>query len=825
MSIIKESARKLFAAHRSTVLACAVFVTLLILLTVATAILTDLYVGSKERLSEREAAKERLAASEENLRSHVTSHLSGVRVAIAMNQKARQYQISVKVPIATDQPLFHDLLDGETQLSSDMVKLVAPQGFSFVGRGSLSLPAGAQVAEWKIVGSASLANFVSERGSAAKIEIGSENAKSVIAGPVTYEVDVRASNPGGANIEVGGSAEVVQLSSLNAVLLLPAGETATLGIPVSQFDAGTYSDDAYVLGFNWNDLKSGLRWAALFVLSLPLAMQIMDVKGRKRRVVGLVAAGLAALPIACLIAANQDGDLLWAAAPALWGMVWWASLTYFRRMASHHGRREKIWVAVTLSLLVAGSFAANGWPDLALFGTRLSILVAVGSLLSLFAAILTDYASGGMSITARWGWAIPALAVGGAFWIAEQSVDGWLFYAAILLFIALPSAAILGLVGVPLRRAKWFGPVAVLILATPLDFLSRFSTDDLFIDERSLMALGHLGLAAGVLLAIAKCAKTNTPEGVWSVGVCVAGVAILTSMPTDYSVGPFSLVVLVGGLLAVLRWGASGSRSLSHLYALSREDLRRSVLGLSVGRSLTRALAEAPRRAQAKLTTGDAAPEELLKMARALDATVVSEDVANERARALGSAAAGSPRQNATVGSGIGLLCGLPVLVLEFWAAGRFVEGSLAVVLVTLLYLLRWAFYGALYGYFYVRLRGNAPLSKSIFLLAAVVAAEEVRLWESFHIFEVWEIYAVHAAAVVVTFLLLGMAWENLIARRSGLSWVTIRDFSRFRSFAVPVATAILTAAVTLGASAAQQYIDSVIQPRSAGSAASSPAK
>lgn len=168
---------------------------------------------------------------------------------------------------------------------------------------------------------------------------------------------------------------------------------------------------------------------------------------------------------------------------------------------------------------------------------------------------------------------------------------------------------------------------------------------------------------------------------------------------------------------------------------------------------------------------------------------------------AMGSSAARTPRQNALETGILGLIFAIPVVVIDLrnWES-VFPGTSFAQLVMLSLHILRWVVYAAFYGYFYPRLPGNVPVTKSTFFLMAVLLPELtlIPLSAPYSTRETLTVLLLRTGETVVFCYGVGLSWEIRLARLAGLPWSGLRDLRRLSTVTAPAATVIVAVATTI---------------------------
>ncbi len=185
---------------------------------------------------------------------------------------------------------------------------------------------------------------------------------------------------------------------------------------------------------------------------------------------------------------------------------------------------------------------------------------------------------------------------------------------------------------------------------------------------------------------------------------------------------------------------------------------------------------------------------------------------------AQGSSGGYSPAENACFGLSVAFAVSMPFMVFELLPFISSLRQDLdryspIEIVVTMLHYVRWIAMGGIFGYFYPAIRGRVPVRKAMALLLAVAPIElfGVDFAEPAAVF-------LPAIAIKTGFLLfftlsLGLAWEWRLARAASVHWGRVRDFSRLKSFLVPVSTVIIAGVTALATSVASAAVNEMVQP------------
>lgn len=188
---------------------------------------------------------------------------------------------------------------------------------------------------------------------------------------------------------------------------------------------------------------------------------------------------------------------------------------------------------------------------------------------------------------------------------------------------------------------------------------------------------------------------------------------------------------------------------------------------------------------------------------------------------AQGSAGGNTPGHNALFGALAGALISMPFAVYEALPLlnAAFDETAEVPVRAPLLIAIegvqyfRWAVYAALFGYFYPAIRCTTPTTKAMALLAVVLPTELIATDFTTPTSAFLSAAAIKAGFALFFCLSLGLAWEWWLARAASVRWGRIRDFTRLKSFLVPVSTILIAGATALATSFASAAVQDLLQP------------
>ncbi|WP_143466677.1 hypothetical protein [Lentzea kentuckyensis] len=232
------------------------------------------------------------------------------------------------------------------------------------------------------------------------------------------------------------------------------------------------------------------------------------------------------------------------------------------------------------------------------------------------------------------------------------------------------------------------------------------------------------------------------------------------------------------------------------------------------------------RTARAKVAAHEVTPEDAMATQRTLDSGAGlfrprdSAGVMLLRA-AQGSAGGNPPGRNALFGALAGALISLPFAVYEALPLIRSILGEVEQVRVGAPLLMaiegaqhfRWTVYAALFGYFYPAIRCATPTTKAMALLAVVLPAELIAIDFTTPMSTFLPAAAIKTGFALFFCLSLGLTWEWWLARAASVRWGRIRDFTRLKSFLVPVSTIVIAGVTALATGFASVAVQELLQP------------
>ncbi|HET9170779.1 MAG TPA: hypothetical protein VFN97_15185, partial [Actinospica sp.] len=229
-------------------------------------------------------------------------------------------------------------------------------------------------------------------------------------------------------------------------------------------------------------------------------------------------------------------------------------------------------------------------------------------------------------------------------------------------------------------------------------------------------------------------------------------------------------------------------------------------------------------------TTGDRlSVEEYESRSRDFQRRAAGSDDQGLIDRGLGTLAGSTPWESALAGLGYGTLVGLPLMAEIFVrtnvsSLSVFQAGSVLALAVVALHTARWLIYGAVYGYFYTRLRGKTAYAKAIWFAAILSVPELAASWPTYTSQPV----AVGSAVVVLRLFafaaVLATLWEMRQARRAETGWDTVRNLRSVRALAAPGSAIVLALVTALATTFANTEIPQLISPQQSQPSVSSPA-
>jgi hypothetical protein len=180
---------------------------------------------------------------------------------------------------------------------------------------------------------------------------------------------------------------------------------------------------------------------------------------------------------------------------------------------------------------------------------------------------------------------------------------------------------------------------------------------------------------------------------------------------------------------------------------------------------------------------------------------------------------------NARFAALVGLTLALPYIIYEEISLFELVNGytledqntPIVNAAAISLYLLRWAAYGLVFGYFYPLLRGRSPVGKSLVLWLVILPVEVIPLldgtWGDTH--HLTAAIAIRSGQLLVVALGLGVAWEVRTMRAGGFPWTRLRNFRNLRSLGTPIVAVLVAASTAAATVLASTTVSKILEPHS----------
>ena len=382
----------------------------------------------------------------------------------------------------------------------------------------------------------------------------------------------------------------------------------------------------------------------------------------------------------------------------------------------------------------------------------------------------------------------------------ESKTDYVLYIGAATAWLVAASASLIMISEVS-RSARWtafgtFGALAITAIF-PLDLYLEISL--LFIAPLFLM-LDRRGQTAAAL---------GDPS-VRRFAIAFATiplVAVLRQLPATGWTLAASAVVLVGGLMWLTP--LSKSRIAVVLGGLS-PDAHRLLLRRQIHeRVVLEGATKLYRSTKDGLDASAIDQAESTRRRRALEAAERTSMVP----RALGSGGGHPPSANGKAGATYGLLLTLPTTIATtslaiFSGTGQMyanLSSGLSPQIAVLLAVLRWGFYGFVFGYLYPRIRGRDSMAKALGFTLIVVLAETIGIAGAIGTIsspaQIVAICAVLAPGLTMV-AGLGLVWERRLTVEAGLPWRMVRKLGDFRTFTAPVVSIVIATVSSAATSA-----------------------
>ncbi|MFF4189680.1 hypothetical protein [Nonomuraea sp. NPDC001831] len=493
-------------------------------------------------------------------------------------------------------------------------------------------------------------------------------------------------------------------------------------------------------------------------------------------------------------------------------------------------------------LVVAGSVLAT------LAGMILSLwamLVVTGQTGALWWPMVAPAAAAVLSAVPRWRRAVPAAGLlslaAGVILLVRAALLGFVIDPVVALVLPLLSLSVLALGWVAEAGRGWsprvavawvcgvwvaFGGLAYVLLAGTLFSGGRDEPDwPLLPTMTAFVAFGALLLALAVLVVRTRRIGQGPQALASSVALHTAVLFVLllhVQVWTTLEYFGVTFVLAWAGMAWLLPPPAAQSPYLGE--PVTAEEHRLLVRDLIRRRHARAALTELLRRRP----PDDVPPAEIEERRTALERAGDDNRRSIDSDHALTTLAGRTPWQNALAGLSAGLLLSLPfstVRILASIDSGRAQDDQ---VLLAALSLLSLPVLCMIFGYFYPRVRGLTPLTKSMTLLVAALLIELPAYMQTLVVAaatpdldqqglptprEAWIGVLVAMGNIAVVSIGLGLWWEWRLMWLAAEPWGRLRDVRRLRALAAPLA-AIVIATATATATA---LVNNVIVPLPAG--------
>lgn len=374
--------------------------------------------------------------------------------------------------------------------------------------------------------------------------------------------------------------------------------------------------------------------------------------------------------------------------------------------------------------------------------------------------------------------------------------------------------------------------VALLVQGWPTDWLDpgswSLASEELPGDPAMLgdvelnpMYRGALGLllVAFVLLVLrlrrlgGSLAALTSPA-VQASAIVLLMVCYLTYRRTDLLFGlevPLpSLAITSLAAWAAALWLLAGEHP-AHVEPTTPEQHRDLVRGALHRRFLRTSEQEVYRVGRQRLATGELSLEDFDRQRSALAQDLEADGHHPETAFA--TAGACSPWHNGFHAFVVSLLLSLPFAFVYGLPEGD----DLSTYLFDSRYLFTLAAFGFLFGYFYPRLRGTQPMTKALYLMAAVLVTElsayiAALVDPDLSGLDKLVVVAIVTGQVALVCIGLGLYWEWRLMHMAGEPWGRVRNVRSVRSLATPLLAVVIAAGTTAATSAAGKTVDRILK-------------
>lgn len=301
------------------------------------------------------------------------------------------------------------------------------------------------------------------------------------------------------------------------------------------------------------------------------------------------------------------------------------------------------------------------------------------------------------------------------------------------------------------------------------------------------------------------------------------GILLVVSSVQVELISTYSAIGAAVACLAGFHWLINIDEKSSRLARVTRSAHAR-LLRLSGQRSKISNLASATFRTQvSRNESGEFDLQKLVQEQYRLDRAagmyraVPAEHIGITHA-AQGSNGGYSEAENAKFGLVVAFSVSFPFMIYELLPFISSLAANLSSyapleILVTVVHYLRWVAFGGVFGYFYPAIRGQVPIRKSMALLLTLVPIEFFSVDFAAPAGVVIPALAIKTGFLLFFALSLGLAWEWRLAKAASVHWGRVRDFSRVKSFFVPVSTIVIAGVTALATSLASAAVNEMVQP------------
>lgn len=213
-----------------------------------------------------------------------------------------------------------------------------------------------------------------------------------------------------------------------------------------------------------------------------------------------------------------------------------------------------------------------------------------------------------------------------------------------------------------------------------------------------------------------------------------------------------------------------------------------------------------------RLASGELSLEDFDRQRTAL-AQELEEGDGHHPETAFATCAARSPWHNGFLGFVVSLLLSLPFAFVYGLPEGV----DLTTFVFNTRYLFTLSAFGFVFGYFYPRIRGTQPMTKALYLMAAVLVTElsaysTALVDPDLSGMDKLVAVAIVTGQVALACIGLGLFWEWHIMHVAGEPWGRVRNIRTVRSLATPLLAVVIAAGTTAATSAAGKTVDRVLK-------------